>query len=290
MHAAPRVVSDSGRVKRFDVICAGETQWKIADPPSSSSPMRLRPGGGAVNVALALAREGLRVGLATVLVDDELGRGSLERIAAARIDVEGITLASPRAGLALLDASGRPEQLSLAHSREMPLEVPVGWSSQVMLLSGLSPVVPHAAALCKAARAARRAGALVALDFNASLHVWAGRDPRTVRMILREVDVARCSYSDLAVLGVDVASARASLRESAVLIVSDARGGASAAGPFGEVTFVPRDRSRLRLHGAGDAFTAGVCRELTRPREPGASPAAFWDAVLRRGYAASSAG
>jgi 2-dehydro-3-deoxygluconokinase len=286
---AARIVSERGGVKRFDVICAGETLWKLADRPSPSGGMRLRPGGGAVNVALALARQGLRVGLATVLADDELGRKSVEKIAAARIDVGGVMLAARRAGLALLDASGGAKQVSLAPPDEVPLEVPAGWSSQVMLLSGLSPVVPHAAALCKAARSARRHGALVLIDFNASFHAWAGRDPRTVRMLLREVDVARCSYADLAVLGTDVATAYASLRPGAVLIVSDAEGGAVAIGPFGEVTFVPRPVVARRPRGAGDAFTAAVCGELTRPREPGESPEALWYGALRRGYAASLA-
>ncbi len=289
MYGAARVVSQRGRVKRFDVICAGETLWKLADAPALRRGMRLRPGGGAVHVALALAREGLRVGLATVLADDELGRGSVEKIAAAQIDIGGVTLAAPRAGLALLDASGGAKQLSLAHSQEVPLEVPSEWSSQILLMSGLSPVVPHAAALCKAARAARRDGALVVIDFNASLHVWAGRDPRTIRMLLREVDVARCSYADLAVLGMDAATVRESLRQRAVLIVSDGVGGATATGPFGEVIFAPREVVPLRPRGAGDAFTAAVCSELTRPREPGESPDALWYAALRRGYAASLA-
>jgi len=43
-----------------------------SDRPSAG--VRLRPGGGAVNVALALARQGLRVGLSTVLADDEFGQ------------------------------------------------------------------------------------------------------------------------------------------------------------------------------------------------------------------------
>jgi 2-dehydro-3-deoxygluconokinase len=288
MYATTRVLPEPGRLKRFDVICAGETQWKLADGPPRGG-LRLRPGGGAVNVALALAREGLRVGLATVLSDDGLGRESLEKIAAAGIDVGGVTLAAPGVRSPLLDATGRPRPASLAHGDEEAFEVPGAWASQILLLSGLSPVVPHAAALCKAARAARRSGALVVIDFNASLHIWSGRDPRTVRMVLREVDVARCSYADLAVLGMDIATARAALRESAVSIVSDGRGGAVATGPFGEAHVVARGPADRRPQGAGDAFTAAICSELTRPREAGASPEALWDAALRRGHAATLA-
>jgi 2-dehydro-3-deoxygluconokinase len=287
MYATTRVVPE--RPRRFDVICAGEALLKLAPVADRrSSGMRLRPGGGAVDVALALAREGLRVGLATVLTDDELGRRSLERIAASNVHVGGVALARPRAGFLLVDSSGGAKQVPTIAEEEAPLEVPVGWSSRMMVLSGLSPVVSHAAALCKAARAARRDGALVLIDFNASLHVWVGRDPRTIRMVLREVDVARCSYADLAVLGMDVATVRGALRPTAVLVVSDGAGGAVATGPFGEVAVAPREAIPLRPRGAGDAFTAAVCAELTRPGEPGESPSSLWYRALRRGHAAAS--
>jgi 2-dehydro-3-deoxygluconokinase len=285
MYATTRVVPDSRRAKRFDVICAGEALWKLA--PSGglsghrSAGVGLRPGGGAVNVALALTRQGLRTGLATVLTDDAFGREGLERLAASGVDVGGVSLARPRAGFVLVDASGGAKQVPSVAEQEVPLEVPVGWSSQILVLSGLSPVVSHAAALCKAARAARREGALVLIDFNASLHIWAGRDPRTIRMVLREVDVARCSFADLAVLGLDVATVRAELRRTAILVVSDGRS-AVATGPFGEVSFVQREGVRLRPFGAGDAFTAAICAELARPSEPGESSSSLWYRALQR--------
>ena len=276
---------DRGAPRSFDVICAGEASWKLA--PSSSA--RLRQRGGPVDIALALVREGLRVGLATVLADDRTGRASLERIAASGVDVGGVVLARPRAGFVLVDASGGASQVASGVQEEQPFEVPAGWSSRLLVLSGLSPRVPQAAALCKAARAARRHGALVLIDFDASLHAWAGQDSRTIRMILREVDVARCSLANLAVLGTDVATVRAGLRDRAVLLVSDGVGGAVATGHFGEVTFAPSEALPLRTAGVGDAFTAGICAESMRASQPGESVGAAWHRALRRGYAAAAA-
>lgn len=288
-----RPVLHETRGKRFDVICAGEAPWKVAMSDgrvSGGSPVvRLRPGGGAVNVALALARERLRVGLATVLADDEPSRRSVQRIAACSVDVDGVALAPPRHGFVLVDASGQASHLPWGPQDEAPFEIPAGWSSRVLLLSGLSPVVAHAAALCKAARAARRQGTLVLVDFNASLHAWAGHDPRTIAMVLREVDVARCSLADVAVLGTDVATVRAALRPGAVLVVSDATRGALATGPFGEVTCVPPRVLAHPPHGAGDAFTAAICAELVRRGDPGESANALWDRALRRAHAAVAA-
>jgi sugar/nucleoside kinase (ribokinase family) len=148
-------------------------------------------------------------------------------------------------------------------------------------------VLSHAAALCRAARAARRRGALVLLDFDASLHVWVGREPRTVRMVLREVDVARCSLADLAVLGLDASAVRAALRPGATLVVSDAMGGIVATGPFGEVAVAPADATRTQ-RGGGDALTAALCAELTRSGEPGESPSARWHRALLRGRLAAT--
>ncbi len=252
--------------KTFDVICAGEALWKLA--PNG---VGLRPGGGAVTVALALARSGLQVGLATVLTDDELGRRRLAAVGAAGVDAGGVVLARPRAGLGLLlvDSSGGANSHPKDVMEQPPLEVPPEWSAKVLLLSGLSPVVAHAAALCRAARAARRAGTFVLIDFNASLHAWAGHDPRTIRMVLREVDAARCSVADLAVLGMDVAMVRDALPKAAELVVSD--GSASAIG-------------------AGDLFTAGLCAELARAGVPGESAEARWHRAVQGGRAASSRG
>jgi sugar/nucleoside kinase (ribokinase family) len=296
MHATTRVVlHEELRPRTFDVICAGGASWKLASAGgafASSSPrsprVPLRPSGGAVDVALALAKEGLRVGLASVFSDDDFGRASRERIAALGVDVDGVLLARARSGVMLVDAGGGASAVPSDDEASPPLEVPPAWASQLLLLSGLSPVVAHAAALCKAARAARREGALVLLDFDASLHVWAGREPRTVRMVLREVDVARCSLADLAVLAVDVAEVRAALRPGATLVVSDGAGGIVATGPFGEVAVAPPDATSARPTGRGDALTAALCAELTRPGEPGESPSARWHRALRRGQAAAA--
>lgn len=276
--------------KSFDVICAGETQWKLAAGAlgSPASDVKLRPGGGAVKVAVALARKGLRVGLSTVVADDAFGRSSLRKIAAQGIDVGGVTLTRPKGGLVLVDATGGatalPASVPPAVEEQVPLEVPVAWSAQVLVLSGLSPVVSQAAALCKAARRARREGTHVVIDFNASLHQWVGRDPRTIHMVLREVDVARCSVSDLAVIGMDVEAVRRALRPSATLVVSDGTGGAVATGPFGEVTFVPPTPLPAGEHGLGDAITAAICAELTRKGAPGESTSARWDRALRAAH------
>jgi 2-dehydro-3-deoxygluconokinase len=274
MRRETRVVLGA-RARSFDVICAGEALWKLTAPGGAlftkSAALRFRPGGGAVHAALALAQAGLRVGLATALGDDTFGRALLDRIAAAGVDVSGVTLAPPRTGLVFVEGTGTARQVVSYREEEPPVAVPAGWSSQVLLLSGLSPVLSHGAAVCKAARAARRAGSIVVVDVNARQHLWAGHDQRAIRMVLREADVVRCSAADLAVLGVDAATVRAALRKTAVLVVSNGTGDAWATGPFGEVAQAPRATAALRPMGAGDLFTAAICAELAHAGNAGES-------------------
>jgi sugar/nucleoside kinase (ribokinase family) len=150
-------------------------------------------------------------------------------------------------------------------------------------------VLSHGAALCKAARAARRAGTIVVVDVNARWHVWAGRDPRAIRTVLREADVVRCSAEDLAVLGLDVATVRAALRRTAVLVVSNGTRSAWATGPFGEIAQAPRGPAVFRPTGAGDAFTAALCAELVRAGNAGENRIELWERALERGHAAATA-
>lgn len=278
------------KARRFDVICAGQALWSFTAPGGNFftklTSLRFHPGGGAAKAALTLAQRGLRVGLATTLDDDAFGQTLLARIAAAGVDVGGVALGPAHSGLFFVEGGGSASQIVSYREVEQPVAVPAGWSAQVLLLSGLSPVVSHAAALCKAARAARRQGSIVVVDVNARRHVWAGHDQRAIRMVLREADVVRCSAEDLAVLGLNAASVRTALRDSAVLVGSNGMGGAWATGPFGEIAQAAQRSAVPRPVGAGDVFTAGICAELARAGDLGEGRIEVWQRALQRGQAA----
>jgi sugar/nucleoside kinase (ribokinase family) len=279
------LVQPEVRPTTFDVVCMGSAMWRLARGTGAASDLRLRPSRGAVNVALQLSERGLRVGLATVLVDDAHGRRAYEAIAARGVDVAGVTFAADRPRLVVMDARGDANPLSSEAEQQPPPEVPATWSWRVLLLSGLSPVVSHVAALCRAARRTRRRGSRVVIDFNAALHVWVGRDPRTIRMLLREVDVARFSIADLAVLGLELEDVRAALRSSATVVVGEPNGRLIAHGAFGEVVLPPRSEvhGAVPTAGAGDALTTAICRELAAPVDRGESPSSVWHRALRGG-------
>lgn len=289
-------------MRAFDVICAGEALVSLTGADAggagvAETGLRFRLGGGALNAALALARQGLRVGLATVLSDDTLGRALKERIAAAGVDVGGVELAQPAPGI--LFVRGGARQVISVRDEERPVSIPEGWSSQVLLLSGMSPIVSHGAALCKAARAGRRAGSVVVVDVNARWELWEGRDARSILMVLREADVVWCSAEDLFGLNMDAAAMQAALRKNAVLALSDGAGSAFATGPFGEVvratpTRDPRDAAppipdALGGPDGGDAFATAICAELARAGHAGESSGELWKRALQRGHEAATA-
>jgi sugar/nucleoside kinase (ribokinase family) len=276
------------------VICAGEALWAIAlqggARRSAAAPLRFQPSGGAVNAALALVGAGVHVGLAAALADDTSGRALVARLSAAGVDTGGVALSRVPPGLVVVDEiDGGSRVLAHRAADHLPVAIPAAWSSQVLLLSGLSPALAPMAALCKAARAARRAGALVVVDVNARREVWASHDPRVIRAILGEASIVRCSSADLAAMQCGPDALRAAMRRGATLVTTDGAGVAVASGPFGEVARPPEVVAPSRLPGAGDAFTAAICAELVRAGDRVEEQAETWDRALRRGHAAARA-
>lgn len=275
----------SSRVSNFEVICAGEARWDLAARGvlgSAAEALRFRPGGAAVRVALALAARGVRVGLSASLGDDTAGRALLARVTAAGVDTAGVSLSPAQTGLLLVQGQGAAARVLTHRQGEAPIAVPPGWAAPVLLLTGVTPVVAHAAAFCKEARAARRAGTLTVIDLNARRHLWAGQDARVIRSLVAEADVVRCSAEDLAVLGLSAPAIRAMMRPGTVLVASGAAA-IQATGPFGEIVRERPLDAAIRAPGAGDAFTAAMCAELARAGAPGTERLDVWSRLLSPG-------
>jgi 2-dehydro-3-deoxygluconokinase len=270
-------VLETLRPRRFDVICAGQPVWR-ASMPSLGETARAR-GSAFVDVTKMLALSRLHVGWATVLEDDRLGRALLDEMAAFDVDVGAVRLASVDTDLVVVDASGGWSGLVSDRSRATHVEIPRSWSSQVLLLSGLKPITSSLAAICKAARCARRVGTVVVLDLVGSLRDWDGHDPRMIAMVLREADVVRCSLFDLAVIGTDAEAVRRAMKPNATLVLDD-DGGATAVGTFGDVR-VQASREWSAREVLAECYTAAVCVEYARPRGVGETPGGRWHRVLR---------
>jgi sugar/nucleoside kinase (ribokinase family) len=216
---------DVFKASHFDVVCMGEATLSVGKQG------KLVPSGGALNASVALARAGLRVGLCAALPEEPAVREIASNLRAIGVDASGIAMIA------------RPPSIVAKPEDDVPLEVPSGWSARLLLVSGLPSALEPLAALCRAARAARRAGGFVVVDVNARRTIWNGHDPRTMHGLLREADLVRCSTADLLALWTDAASLQAAMRPRSLLVRADG-------------------------HGHGDALTAALCQELLRLGDP----------------------
>jgi hypothetical protein len=267
----------TARQQRFDVICAGHLFWRGSLPFVDGAP-RSRDC-AFVDVTKMLLPGGLRVAWAAVLEDDRRSRALLAEASALDVDVRGVVLAPSTPDLVVVDVSGAWSGRAPEGRRPTPFELPESWSSQVLLLSGLAPVTASLADFCKSARRARRDGTFVVLDLAGSPRAWFGRDPRLLGMVLREADVVRCSFFDLAAIGTDAEAVRRAMRSDATLVLDD-EAGATATGPFGEVRVEVAPGSSV-VGVMAESFTAAICVEHAKPRGAGESAAGRWHRILR---------
>jgi sugar/nucleoside kinase (ribokinase family) len=271
-------IIDARRRQTFEVICAGEPLWRApTDPRGYAAPA---VSASLLNVARMLVLTEVRVGLATVLEDNHLGRTWLAEMAGLGMGVGGVKLGPPAIDLLVVDGACGQSCVLSDRGTARELEIPPSWSSQVLLLSGLSAVTSRLAALCKAARRARRDGTVVVLDVVGSLRHWAGRDPRVISMVLREADLVRCSFLDLAVIGTDPATTRRAMRPDATLVINDDLG-TTAMGTFGEVRV--QAQPETIADGFAEGCTAAICAEFARPRSVAETQSGRWHRILRHG-------
>lgn len=185
----------------MDALVIGESVLDVVHAPGLA-PVE-RPGGSAVNVAVALARLGRPVALATAYGDDAAGR-----LVAAHLREAGVRLAgSPL----VLGATSRAEAViggdgGASYTFEMGWALPAGLDgagARVVHVTSQAPLLaPGAAATLALVERLRAAGATVTYDINVRPAIT-GTGPDVVAAVLRMAalaDVVKASDEDLAAL------------------------------------------------------------------------------------------
>jgi sugar/nucleoside kinase (ribokinase family) len=290
------------RGEEIDVVCMGEALWDLAAPAgvpfARAKSLRLRAGGGAVNVALGLTRLGLRAALAAAVGDDALGRALRDRVAAGGVFVEMVAPVARRTGLVFVERGAKEVRFVGYRDRdEAVAELPPGLRARALCLTGLLPSAAQAKAWRKAASEARRRGAFILLDVNARPQLWADAGARggpgaavarrATRAALRSADVVKSSPGDLAALGLGegraaTLAARREMRGSATLIVTRGSSPAQVLGPCGELSCPTRPLACADATGAGDAFCAGLLAGVLRRGAP--SDQRSWEALVEAAH------
>lgn len=279
----------------LDVLCVGEAMWDLFAPAGvtfdHAESLALRPGGAAVNVALALTEQGLRVGVAAAMSTDALGPALRARLAAAGVVTAHLTTMPARTALVLIERVAGARRLVGYRSEEEPEPVvQEGFDARILFLTGLLPSEAQQKVWRAAALDARLRKIPVVIDINARPRLWTGVDPGAALGVLRTADVVKCSVGDLAALGLGepdraVPALRASLRTRATFVLTDGPHPALAIGRFGAVEARCRPARVVDPTGCGDAFSAALLAALHAAESGEVKKASFWTAALRRGHA-----
>lgn len=270
---------------RYDVLTFGETMLRLTPPGGlrleQAHTLALHVGGSESNVAVGLARLGLRVGWFSRLPEHALGRLVEAALRAHGVDTEHILWAEgERLGLYFLEEGPPPRGSSVIYDRANsamahmgPDDLPQGLfhpeAARWLHLSGITPALgqgPRAAAL-RACELARAAGWSISFDSNYRARLWGPQAAREAwGPLLQMADVVFIPLRD-AHLIYDIplqAGPEAALEllaahcPRACVALTQGEAGAAARTTDGQFyTQVAYPAEALGRVGGGDAFAAG---------------------------------
>ncbi len=271
-----------------------------ADPPGTRIEEAARYvsaiGGSAGNIAVALARQGIEVGLISCLSDDAVGRYCRAELARYGVGTQHIRSVSggPRSSLAVTETCAEGCQTVLYRNGAADFDLAEADVAAVDFAPLAALVVTGTALAAEPSRAAsllaidraRAAGALVVLDIDYRAYSWASRDEaaETCLTAARAADIVVGNDEEFALLARDgdgLALARRMARESALLVVykQGAAGSVTLTADYQFATGI-FPVTALKPTGAGDGFMGGLLAGLVRGQTI--------NAAVRRGSATAA--
>jgi 2-dehydro-3-deoxygluconokinase len=265
----------------YDCFTFGETMVRFTPKGfirlEEASELELRIGGSESNVAVALARLGLRVAWASRLPRNPLGQLTARRIHSFGVDVSQVRwVDDARMGLYFIEPGAAPRSSHVlydrAHSAASRLDPDdFDWTildrSRHLHVTGITPALsPSAgAAVARAIREARARGRTVSFDVNYRARLWSPEAAREGLLpLIRHADLLVCPIADaLHVFGIEGAPEEVARSLGAL---SDARYIVLTLGAEGSLLWdrqafhrsTPFPVVAIDRVGAGDAFDAGL--------------------------------
>ncbi len=202
----------------FDVVTFGEAMIRFSPPAfqrlEQANALDIQVGGGELNVAVGVARLGLKSAWVSRLPKNPLGRLMENRVRQAGVDVSNLLWAADgRVGLYFVEFGASPRPSSVLYDRAhssisaiRPGEV--DWKKILAGVrwfhtSGITPALSDSAAEAtrEALQAARQAGATVSYDLNYRAKLWKPEKAQAVQEPLMEfVDVLITTEEDTGVV------------------------------------------------------------------------------------------
>lgn len=271
----------------FDVVTFGECMLRLSMPGGlmleQAERLRADPAGTESNVAVALARLGVRVAWLSALPDNSIGRWIAGRLEAHGVDISRVVWTQDRAGAFFLEAGLPPrgsrvvyDRARSAVSRMTPemVDWPFVTDARLIHLSGITPALSETCRdiVVRALMAAKAQGCLTSFDVNYRAKLWSPDQAATVlEPILGQVEILISTVSDIRLLFghdgspdeiMDQLRARFHNR---MIVLTLAEGGAVG---WSEDTGLLRTEGypveQVDRLGAGDAFDAGLLFGILR--------------------------
>lgn len=268
------------RVPGLDLATLGEVMIRLSPPSHArlehAATMDVMVGGAEANVAVGMARLGMRAAWFSKLPDDPFGRRVAGELRRHGVDISRVVwVPEGRVGVYFYEQGASPRGSQVLYYRtgstvttlgEEEVDWPFLASARVVHLTGITPALgpgPRVLVL-RAAREARAAGRLLSFDLNYRSRLWSpGEARRVAEALLPDVDVAFASLEDArTVFGMEgeaeaVATALRDRYRLPLLILTLGAEGAVAAA---DALYRPSRRLPVQVVdplGAGDAFAAG---------------------------------
>lgn len=200
--------------KPLEVVTWGETMIRLSPPKGRAledTPyLDVMAGGTESNMAIALSRLGHRVGWASRLPENPLGRRIVGDIRRHDVDVSRVIWApDEKAGLLFIESGVAPrpnrvyyDRSDTAISRLQPNELDYAYlgSADVLFLTGVTPALSSGCreAWLRSAKEAKAAGSKVVVDVNYRGKLWSTQAAReTMEAVFPSVDLVLCGLQDL---------------------------------------------------------------------------------------------
>lgn len=255
-----------------EVACFGEVLWDIFQ---DGDDFHRVIGGAIANVAVDLARAGIRASLVGGIGRDPFGEDLKARVAEEGVDTRGLVPLPERTGLTFItrDANGEPTflfyrqcsaDMAIAPKHIQPWMVRATW---VLVGSSTLPRPELAAATWKFMRLAKNSGAGILVDLNVRPHLWSSKAEliRTSAKLCKLADVVKGSVPDIRALGgprfLDEHA------RHALCVITDGQKPARAWKGKVSVKRPALETKCVDATGGGDAFVAGLLASLVRAKK-----------------------
>ena len=288
----------------MDVACFGELLWDFyeVDGKSEKEPIarqfRREIGGATANVAVTLARLGVKVGAIGAVGKDKLGAALEAALAAEGVDTTHVVRLPSSTGITFV-THGSNGEASFIPYRGGTADMSLGegdvtaamGKARFVVVSSTSMMASTRAATEKLLAAVEKAKGAVVVDLNVRAHLWPddGEMRAAVKELVARAALVKGSERDLnALAGKRGVSWLEENAKGATWILTRGEHGAAAVGVHGQATAPTKRVRAVDRSGGGDAFVAGVLAVLVKggakPSSAEWKDAKLWTRALEVGH------